>query len=115
MGYVDYVPVTGDYREVYNIFAIISGNPRKHRPVQYQIDKRNGTVEIFVHFIQVQIISVFFHHKEVLVMDNVSSHTGGVASSIQTLFWETPIQGTLATACTYSVPTCHVLTQTQSN
>jgi hypothetical protein len=28
-GYVDYIPVTGDFRDSYNIFAIISGNPRK--------------------------------------------------------------------------------------
>jgi hypothetical protein len=34
MGYVDYILVTGGFREAYNIFAIISGNPAKHRPVQ---------------------------------------------------------------------------------
>jgi hypothetical protein len=50
-GYVDYIPVTGNFRESYNIFAIISGNPRKPHPVQYRIDKENGTAETFVLFI----------------------------------------------------------------
>jgi hypothetical protein len=26
-GYVDYIPVTGNFRESCNIFAIVSGNP----------------------------------------------------------------------------------------
>jgi hypothetical protein len=92
-GYVDYIPVTGDFRDSYNIFAIISGNPRKPRPVQYRIDQENGTAETFMMFIRALIISGYFHHNEVLVMDNSRIHTGGVASSLKTLLWETLIEG----------------------
>jgi hypothetical protein len=28
-GYIDYIPVTGDFREGYNIFAVVSANPDK--------------------------------------------------------------------------------------
>jgi hypothetical protein len=76
-GYIDFIPVTGDFRESYNIFAIISGNPAKPRPVAYMIDKENVTAETFVHFITALIISVLFLHEEVLVMDNARIHTGG--------------------------------------
>jgi hypothetical protein len=76
-GYIDFIPVTGDFRDSYNIFAIISGNPAKPRPVAYRIDKENGTVETFVRFITALIISGFFLHEEILVMDNSRIHTGG--------------------------------------
>jgi hypothetical protein len=92
-GYVNFILVTGEFRESYNIFAIISGNPVKPRPVQYQIDQENGTAETFMCFIQALIISSFFHHEEILVMDNVRIHTGGVADSVETLLWETLIDG----------------------
>jgi hypothetical protein len=59
-GYINFIPVTGNFRESYNIFAIISGNPAKPRLVQYRIDKENGRAETFVCFITALIISVFF-------------------------------------------------------
>jgi hypothetical protein len=76
-GYIDFIPVTGDFCKSYNIFAIISGNPAKLHPVQYRIDKENGMAETFVCFITVLIISGFVLHEEVLVMDNARIHTGG--------------------------------------
>jgi hypothetical protein len=92
-GYVDFIPVTGDFRESYNIFAVISGNPLKPRPIQYRIDLENGNAETFMCFIRAVIISGFFHHEEILVMDNCRIHTGGVADALETLLWETPIEG----------------------
>jgi hypothetical protein len=92
-GYIDFIPVTGDFRESYNIFAIISANPAKPRPVQYRIDQENGTASTFVRFIMALIISGFFVHEEVLVMDNARIHTGGEADSVETLLWETLIDG----------------------
>jgi hypothetical protein len=63
-GYINFIPVTGDFRESYNIFAIISGNPAKPHPVQYRIDKENSTAEKFVHFITALIIEFFYgQHK----------------------------------------------------
>jgi hypothetical protein len=92
-GYIDFIPVTGDFRDSYNIFAVISGNPAKPRPVQYRIDKENGTAETFLRFITALIISGFFLHEEVLVMDNARIHTGGEAACVETLLWETVIDG----------------------
>ena len=92
-GYIDFIPVTGDFRQAYNIFAVISSNPAKPRPIQYRIDEENGTAHTFVRFITALIISGFFIHEEVLVMDNARIHTGGEADSIETLLWETLIDG----------------------
>jgi hypothetical protein len=46
-GYVDFIPVTVDFRDSYNVFAVISGNPSKPRPIQYQINLENGNAETF--------------------------------------------------------------------
>jgi hypothetical protein len=92
-GYIDFIPVTGDCSDSYNIFAIISGNPAKPRPVAYRIDKENGTAETFVCFITALIIIGLFLHEEVLVMDNARIHTGGEATCIETLLWDTKIDG----------------------
>jgi hypothetical protein len=48
----------------------------KARPVEYRIDKENGSAATFVIFITALIISGFFKHEEILVMDNVRIHTG---------------------------------------
>jgi hypothetical protein len=58
--YVYYIPVTGDFWESYNIFAVISGNPTKCRPIKYRIDKENGSAEKNVCFITALIISELF-------------------------------------------------------
>jgi hypothetical protein len=92
-GYIDFIPVTGDFRQSYNIFAIISGNPTKPRPIQYRIDQENGSAATFVTFITALIISGFFKHEEILVMDNARIHTGGEAEGIESLLWDTPIDG----------------------
>jgi hypothetical protein len=92
-GYVDFIPVTGDFREAYNIFAVISGDPLKPRPIQYRISKENGSAATYLMFIKALIVMCYFKHEEILVMDNARIHTGGEASCIETLLWETPIDG----------------------
>ena len=92
-GYMDFIPVTGDFRQSYNIFAIISANPTKPRPIEYRIDQENGSSATFVLFITALIISGFFKHEEILVMDNARIHTGGEADGIESLLWDTPIDG----------------------
>ncbi len=93
MGYIDFTLVTEDFCEACNIFAVVSRNPSKHRPIQYQIDKEKSMASTFVLFIKVLIISCFFKHEEILVMDNARIHIGGEASCVETLLWETPING----------------------
>jgi hypothetical protein len=92
-GYIDFIPVTGDFRQSYNIFAVISGNPTKPRPIEYRIDQENGSSSTFLLFITALIVSGFFKHEEILVMDNARIHTGGEASGVEALLWETPIDG----------------------
>jgi hypothetical protein len=69
MGYNNVIPVTGDSCEsYYNMFVVISGNPAKSHPIQYQIDQENSTASTFrVWFITALISSVFLKHEEALV------------------------------------------------
>ncbi len=92
---------------------MISGNPTKPRPVKYRIDQENGSASTFVRFITALIISGFFKHEGVLVMDNARIHTGGEANGINTHLWETPIDGRPLHVLVVYLPT--PLTQTQSN
>jgi hypothetical protein len=92
-GYVNYILVTGNFHESYNMFAVISGNPAKRHPGKYRIDKENGLAETFVCFITALMISGLFLYEEVLVRDNARIHTGDETSCIKTLLWDTPSNG----------------------
>ena len=92
-GYMDCIPVSGDFRQAYNLMAIISANPIKPKPVAYHIGAENGDSVAFYIFISSLIVNGFFHHHEVLVMDNAAIHTGGAAEGIEDLLWNTIIDG----------------------
>jgi hypothetical protein len=32
-GYIDNIPVSGDFRDAYNLMAVITGNPAKTHPI----------------------------------------------------------------------------------
>jgi hypothetical protein len=106
MGYINYIPTIGNFHQSYHIFAIISGNPTKPRPIEYRIDQENRSASTFVLFITALIISGFFKHEEILVMDNVRIHTGGEASGVKMLLWETPIGGRPLHVLIAYLPTC---------
>jgi transposase len=82
MGYINYIPVMGDFREAYYIFVVISGNPAKDHLVEYRIDIENGSASTFVLFITALVISGFFNNEEILVMDNARIHTGEEAAEV---------------------------------
>jgi hypothetical protein len=88
-GYINFIPVTGDLWESYNILAIISGNPTKPHPVQYRIVKENGMVETFVHFITALIISVFLCTKRFLWWTSHESILGGKQVVLRPFFFGT--------------------------
>jgi transposase len=92
-GYVDAIPVSGDFRDAHNIFAIVSGNPNKRTSIAYHITKANGNATQFVAFIKMLIITDFFEHNEILVMDNARIHTAGEAECVEFYLWNTVIQG----------------------
>jgi hypothetical protein len=62
-GYINFIPVTCDFCQSYNCFAIISGNPTKPHPIEYRIDQEYALTATSVLFITALIcISGFFKH-----------------------------------------------------
>jgi hypothetical protein len=41
-GYIDNIPVSGNFRDAYNLMAVITGNPAKTHPIVYSIGRDNG-------------------------------------------------------------------------
>jgi hypothetical protein len=81
-GQVPAIPVSGDFREAYTLFAVISTNPNKPYPVDYMIGCENGNAASFVPFIEYLIATRFFAHDKILVMDNAAIHTGAEAAIV---------------------------------
>jgi hypothetical protein len=92
-GQMDYITVSGDFRETYNLIACISGNPLKEKHVAYTVGKENGTAERFYEFCVMMVMTGWLLHDEFLVLDNARIHTGGVAEDLERYLWETVIDG----------------------
>jgi hypothetical protein len=92
-GYMDAILVSGDFREAYNLLAIISANPTKASPVHYVIGKENGNSTSFAAYIMELISTRWFEHGDVLVLDNAAIHSGGDAGDVEDLLWDTEIDG----------------------
>ena len=90
-GKMDSIPVSGDFRETYNLIAVVSLNPEKLKSIEYSIDRNNNNAMSFMLFIHYLIETKFFHHNEVLVLDNAAIHVGGVASSLRELLWNSVV------------------------
>ena len=90
-GKMDNIPVSGDFRETYNLMAIVSLNPEKQQPIEYHIDQFNNDSASFMVFIKFLIDSRFFKHNEVLVLDNAAIHVGGHATNLQEILWQTKV------------------------
>jgi transposase len=84
-GYIPCIYVNGDFRDAYNLFAIISANPRKQSPVTYSIGRDNGNAASFLSFIEFLLARNWFERGDVLIMDNASIHTGGEADIVEEL------------------------------
>jgi hypothetical protein len=92
-GYIDNIPVSGDFRDAYNLMAVITGNPAKTHPIVYSIGRDNGDATAFLVFVTSLIDARFFEHNEVLVMDNATIHTGGDADIVEDLLWTSVVDG----------------------
>jgi hypothetical protein len=92
-GYVDAIEVSGDFRESHNMFAVVSGSPTKMVSIAYHITKEKGTATQFVAFIKMLIVTGYFEHQEILVMDNARIHTAGEAECVEYYLWNTVIDG----------------------
>jgi hypothetical protein len=73
---MDFIAVSGDFRETYNLIACISGNPLKERPLVYTICKNNGTAVAFISFCEMIVVSGWLCHDEIIAMVNAAIHTG---------------------------------------
>ncbi len=92
-GYVDAFPVSGDFPNAHNIFAVVSASPTKKKSMAYHITRENGNATNFVVFIKMLIISGYFEHYEILVMDNARIHTAGEAECVEYYLWHTLCDG----------------------
>ena len=87
------IPVSGDFRETYNLMAIVSLNPEKRRSIEYSIAQKNNDSTAFMKFIHFLIESKFLHRNEVLVLDNAAIHVGGAAKDLKKILWDTIVDG----------------------
>ena len=92
-GYIPFIPVSGDFRDAYNVFACILPSEEKICPVFFQIVKNNGNSITFVNFIIAMINNRYLTHDEVIIMDNAKIHTCGEAETVEKLLWETVVDG----------------------
>jgi hypothetical protein len=104
-GFMDFIPVSGDFRDAFNLFAVVSANPDKPHPIEWSIGRENGDSHCFVAFIKHLIQSGWLRHNEVLVMDNAGIHTGGDADIVEDLLWNTIIEGRALNVLTVFLPT----------
>jgi hypothetical protein len=87
-GYIPCIFVTGDFRNAYNLVAIVSACPTKARPVTYSVvERENGTAASFLVFSQFLLSHNWFKRGDVLIMHNASIHTGGEADIVEDLLW----------------------------
>jgi hypothetical protein len=69
------IHVSADFRDAYNIMAVISPNPDKPVPMEYTIGEENGMSEAFVGFMMYLIAKRVLRHHEFVVMDNTRIHS----------------------------------------
>jgi hypothetical protein len=92
-GYINAIPVSGDFHDAHNIFSVVSGSPTKPSSIAYHITKENGNATQFVAFIKILIIAGFFEHNEILITDNAQIHMVGEAKCVQFFLWNTTSSG----------------------
>ena len=92
-GYLEFIPVSGNFRDAYSLMAIISANPDKPRPINYSMGWENGDAGAFLAFIEYLIGDGWFQHDKTLIMDNAAIHTCDVAEIVPDILWSTVING----------------------
>jgi hypothetical protein len=92
-GRTDYISVSGDFRQTYNMIACISGNPLKQQPAVYTMGEENGSAASFMRFCTLMVDTGWLVHDEILIMDNAAVHTGGEARDLEEWFWDRIVDG----------------------
>jgi hypothetical protein len=92
-GQVDAIGVSGDFRDAYNLLAVISANPLKFHPMVFTLGKENGMAEAFMKLIRGLILSSWLSRGDVVCLDNARVNTGGKAKELQELLWNWEVGG----------------------
>jgi hypothetical protein len=100
------IHISGDFREAYNIMAVISLNPDKPVLMEYSIGEENGASEAFVGFMTYLIAKRLLCHHTFLVMDNAMIHSMGNTTVIEDMLWETIVDGHPLHILALYLPTC---------
>jgi hypothetical protein len=64
-GFMDSMPVSGNFRDAFNLFAVVSTNPEKRHPIKWINGRENGDSHSFIAFVKHLITSGWFRHNEV--------------------------------------------------
>jgi hypothetical protein len=59
-GYIDNIPVSGNFRDAYNLMAVITGNPAKTHLIVYSIGRDNGDATAFLLVFVTSLIDARF-------------------------------------------------------
>ncbi len=92
-GRTDFISVSDDFRQTYNMIACISGIPLKQKHAVYTIGEENGTSASFMSFCLMMVESGWLVHDEYLIMDNAAVHTGREARDLESWFWDLIVDG----------------------
>jgi transposase len=87
-GRADCVPVSGNFRNKYNLQCIISADPNRRYPVEYLLGQDNGTSASFMAFIEYLIAHRWFRQHDCLILDNASIHHGGHSTILSDILWD---------------------------
>jgi transposase len=92
-GRVRCINVTGDFREAYNLIAIISSNTTKTNPVYWIVGEENGNACSYVAFLEHLIAIRWFERGDVLIRDRAAIHDKAEADVAADMLWNTIVDG----------------------
>jgi hypothetical protein len=101
---MNFIAVSSNFRNTYNLICCISSNPRKLKHTAYTIGEHNGTAAASVSFCQMMVESCCPVHSKILVLDNVGIHTGREATDLKESFLHAIINGSLLNVLVIYLP-----------
>ena len=93
-GNKSYLPVSGNFRDAFNLMACISLRSNNGSHIFYSCGQQNGTAAAFQTFIEYMIGNRRFRHHDVLVLDNARIHGGAASDIFRDVLWNYLLDGT---------------------
>jgi hypothetical protein len=85
-GRMDFIAVSGNFRDTYNMIACISSNPRNPTHTVYTIGEYYDTATVFVSFCQMMVQTHWLIHNEILVLDKMGIRTRRESADLEEFF-----------------------------